>query len=297
MSNKTILLFDIGNTNVKVGIATHEEVVTSYSLPTSGSQTGDSLGLALLDILRHAHLAPCDILACVGSSVVPSLEPLLRHACERYVHQPLYLAAREIPIPMENRYERPMEVGADRLVAAFAAHRLYPEAPALISVDFGTATTFDCVREDAYLGGLICPGLLSSAGALSARTAKLPSITLHVESNTPVLGRSTTTSLNHGFIFGFAAMTEGIVERLRHVMARDAQAEQAKQVGQAGQADKDKSPLAPQDILIVGSGGFAKAIARVSSCFDHVRTDLILEGLRILYTENTALFHQSVTQK
>lgn len=271
MNAQKILLFDIGNTNVKMGIADQDRVITSYSIPTSGPQTSDSLGFALLDILRHADIDVDDIVACIGSSVVPSLEPILRFACERYIHKPLELVAKDIPIPMENLYERPSEVGADRLVAAFAARRLYPEAKAIISVDFGTATTFDCVREDAYLGGLICPGLLSSAGALSSRTAKLPSITLQVESASPVLGRNTATSLNHGFIFGFASMTEGVLERLKMVMAQGAQAE--------GIA------LEPCNIVAIGTGGFAKSIARVSNCFDFVRPDLILDGLRILYTE------------
>ncbi len=255
-----LLLFDIGNTNVKVGIATEGTVLTSYALPTDGTQTGDGFGLALLDIMRHAGLGADDIDACVGSSVVPSLDPLLRHACERFLWRPLQLAHVDLPVPLENRYERPTEVGADRLVAAFAARRLYPDARALVSVDFGTATTFDCVDGDAYLGGLICPGVLSSAGALSSRTAKLPRVSLEVSEDMPVVGRSTTTSLNHGFIFGFAALAEGVTARLRKVL--------------------------PEPLKVVATGGFARAVARVSDCFDHVRPDLLLEGLRLLYLES-----------
>lgn len=255
-----LLLFDIGNTNAKVGIAAPEAVLTSYSLPTGGAQTGDSLGFALLEILRHAGLGVGDITACVGSSVVPSLEPLLRHACERYLLHPLLLAAVDMPIPLENRYERPTEVGADRLVAAYAARRMYPAVRSIVSVDFGTATTFDCVDGDAYLGGLICPGVLSSAGALSSRTAKLPRVSLEVREAMPVVGQSTATSLNHGFIFGFAALAEGVIARLRTVM--------------------------PDPLEVIATGGFARPISRVTKCFDHVRPDLILDGLRLLYQES-----------
>ncbi len=256
------LLFDIGNTNVKIGIAVETAVLTSYVLPTDPGQTADSIGLRLLEVLRHAGLGPADVGACVASSVVPGVNPLIRRACERYLYRKLLFAPGDIAIPLENRYERPAEVGADRLVAAYAARRLYPGPRSLVSVDFGTATTFDCVEGGAYLGGLICPGVLSSAGALSSRTAKLPRISLEVEEDSPVIGRSTTTSLNHGFIFGFAAMTEGVLARLRGVL--------------------------PGPTEVVATGGFARDIARVSSCFDHVRPDLLLEGLRLLYMERDA---------
>lgn len=257
-----LLLFDVGNTNIKIGIATTEALLSSYALPTEGARTGDDFGLRLLDLLRHAGLAPEDITACVGSSVVPSLDPILRHACDRYLWHPLLFAPGDIAVPLENRYARPAEVGADRLVAAYAARRLYPGPKALVSVDFGTATTFDCVDGEAYLGGLICPGVLSSAGALSSRTAKLPRVSLEVAEDLPVVGRSTSTSLNHGFIFGFAAMTEGVCARLRHVL--------------------------PEPLEVVATGGFARSIARVSNCFDHVRPDLLLEGLRLLYVEHSS---------
>lgn len=255
----TILLFDIGNTNVKMGLATTTGLQTSYVLPTDQDQTADSMGLRLLDALRHAGVAPGQVEACVGSSVVPSLDPLMREACARYFGKKLLLAPGDIPVPLENRYTHPEQVGADRLVAAYAARRLYPGPRSLVSVDYGTATTFDCVQDNAYLGGLICPGVKSSAGALASRTAKLPRISLEVAEDMPVVGRCTSTSLNHGFIFGFASMTEGVCARLRTVL---------------------EGPME-----VVATGGFAVSIARVATCFDHVRPDLLLEGLRLLYTE------------
>ncbi len=254
------LLFDIGNTNIKVGIAFEERLYASYVLPTDTRQTSDSMGLRLLDLVAHAGYAPRDITACVGSSVVPSADPLLRRACERYFDCSLLLASGDLEIPLENRYERPQEVGADRLVAAYAVRRLWPEPRSIVSVDYGTATTFDCVQGDAYLGGLICPGVYSAAGALATGTARLPRISLEVHEYAPAIGRSTSTSLNHGFTFGFAAMTEGVCARLADMLEPSMQ--------------------------VVGTGGFATAIGRVSRCFTRVRPDLLLEGLRMLYKES-----------
>ena len=254
-----ILLFDIGNTNLKVAVSRGLAAPATYALPSSEKQTADAIGLLLLDILRHQHLQPEEISACIGASVVPGLADLTAQAVQKYLGKRMLFAPEDVPIPLENKYARPHEVGADRLVGAFAARRLYPQAPSIICVDFGTATTFDCVSGNTYLGGLICPGVLSSMNALAANTAKLPRISLEVETTTPEPGRSTATSLNHGFVFGFAAMAEGLCEKL--------------------------SAGLPGPVCIVGTGGFSSALARVTTCFTSVHPDLLLEGLRLLYTE------------
>lgn len=258
-----VLFFDIGNTNTKIGVETENGKLTSYVMPTKGHNTSDCFGLSLLELLRHMRIAPDDIAGAMASSVVPEMSLMIRQACRRYLRKELVFAPEDVPIPLENRYARPHEVGADRLVGAYAARRLFPEAPSIISVDFGTATTFDCVEGDAYLGGLICPGVLSSVSALAAGTAKLPGISLEVEDTSPVPGRSTSTSLNHGFVFGFAAMTEGLTQKLARNMA---------------------SPT-----LVIGTGGFAKALSQVTDCFHAVYPDLLLEGLRLLHHERSSL--------
>jgi len=256
---KRILLFDIGNTNIKIGFAGPGIVYAAFAIPADRRATGDAVGLALENLLRHMGISRSDVEACVGSSVAPAMTALIRHACARFLDLPLQLAPEDIPIPLENRYAMPAEVGADRLVGAFAARRLFPDAAAIISVDYGTATTFDCVNGNAYLGGLICPGVFSSMDALASRTAKLPHIALSVDENAPVFGRSTTMSINHGFVFGFGAMTEGICRRLAANL--------------------------PQPLKIVATGGFAQSLSLVVSCFDAVRPDLLLEGLRDLHYE------------
>lgn len=251
------LLFDIGNTSTKIGLGRASGPMLSYVLPSHERHTADELGLTLLNILSHAGLLPGDLEAALASSVVPGLGQLLRQACRRFLDLDLLFAPEDLPIPLENRYALPHEVGADRLVGAYAARRLFPTAPSIISVDFGTATTFDCVAGNAYLGGLICPGVMSSVSALALGTAKLPRISLEVEEGRPAPGRSTSVSLNHGFVFGFAAMAEGLTARLAQDM--------------------------PGPVTVVGTGGFASALSRVTDCFQAVLPDLLLEGLRLLY--------------
>jgi type III pantothenate kinase len=258
----TFLLADIGNTNIKIALATPRGMGETYILPSRGPHTPDSLGLALLQILRHRNLEPGDISACAACSVVPEMDPLFRQACARFLGKEPRGFPADFPPRMENRYETPQEVGADRLLAAFAARRLYPGPASLISVDFGTATTFDCVSGNAYLGGLICPGVLSSHSALVGGAAKLPRISLGVRETVPLIGRNTAVSLDHGFAFGFAAMTEGLCRRLKEQL--------------------------PSPTEVVATGGFAPDLARVCPAFDHVRPDLILEGLRLAWLEHQA---------
>ena len=255
----TTLLFDIGNTNIKIGFATKTGIGPQYTLPTDRRQTVDGLGLALDGVCRHAGVTLDDIEACVASSVVPAMAQLIRGACREYLGKDILFVPEDIPIPLENKYARPQEVGADRLVGAYAARRLMPDAASIISVDFGTATNFDCVTGNTYLGGLLCPGVFSSVDALATRTAKLPHIALDIDAQEPRIGRSTAESINHGFVFGFAAMTEGLCARL--------------------------GAMLPGPVSVIATGGFAQSLAPVVSCFTLVRPDLLLEGLRVLYQE------------
>lgn len=255
MAEKKHVLLEIGNTNIKVGICTRDKLLCAYALPTDPGITSDLLGLRLLDVLRHCRVELSELGECAGSSVVPSITPLARRACRRFLEQTICFLGEDIDLPLENHYQTPREVGSDRLVASYAARVLYPEPVSLISVDLGTATTFDCISGNAYLGGLICPGLFSSARNLAASTAKLPQISLELDDSQPLIGLNTATSLNHGFIFGFAAMSEGLIARLKQLL--------------------------PKPLEVVATGGFSTTLSRVASCFDHVRPDLLLEGLRL----------------
>ncbi len=258
-----LLLFDVGNTTIKVGLAPVGQAapLVSYVLPTDPAETPDSLGLKLLHLAACAGCEPGEVAGAAACSVVPPLESVLDRACRRFFGRGVDFAARELAVPLENRYARPQEVGADRLVGVYAARIAFP-AEAHIVVDFGTATTFDCGAGGAYLGGLICPGVLSSVRALATGTARLPQISLEVDSLAPDIGRSTSQSLNQGVVFGFAAMVEGLLARLRPLV-------------------RDKAWGA--EPVVIAVGGFAERLARVTDCFDAVRADLVLEGVRLLW--------------
>ncbi|MDR2694985.1 MAG: type III pantothenate kinase [Deltaproteobacteria bacterium] len=267
----SLLLFDIGNTGIKVGLASEGELLTGYTLRTDAGQTSDDLGLKLLELLRHAQTPPEAVRACLAASVVPGHDQAMREMCRRYFHKDLLFAPEDLPIPLLNRYERPAEVGADRLVGAYAARKLVPETPSLICVDFGTALTFDCVTDNAYLGGLIFPGVRTAALALAGTTAKLPHVSLEVDGLEPVPGRSTVTSIKHGIMFGYAALVEGLCARL------------ARQL--------------PPPAAVLATGGFAQEMHKITGCFSRVVPGLLLEGLRLAYLESRGEADRSRTAK
>ncbi len=253
---KSFLLADIGNTSIKLAFGNEHGLGQAYSLPTRVQHTADSLGLSLLQILAAEGLSTDLLLGCAVCSVVPDVSSLFARACARYLRQPALHFPADLPPNLKNGYSQPHEVGADRLLAACAARTLFPGPASIISVDYGTATTFDCVVGDTYLGGLICPGLFSSRNALAANTAKLPRISLDVSCTEAVIGRDTETSMSHGFLFGFASLTEGLCRRL------------ARQL--------------PPPVFVVGTGGDALSLSKICGAFDAVRPDLLLEGLLML---------------
>ncbi|MFW6236552.1 MAG: type III pantothenate kinase [Desulfovibrionales bacterium] len=257
MGSELTILADIGNTNTKYGIADRDRILGTFSLPTDLRATGDSIGLSILQMLGSLNLDPETVADWVVSSVVPQLDPLYRFAAGKYGNCNAHFIPADIPVSLENRYQNPAEVGADRLVTAYAARKLYT-TPGLIIIDFGTATTFECVQDNAYLGGLIGPGMLSSMQALSTKTAKLPRIGFEPTKPRLNIGRNTAESLRQGFVFGFAAMVEGLCHRLRQQL---------------------KGP-----VTVVATGGFAESIQSICDCLDAVRPDLLLQGLHAAYT-------------
>lgn len=256
-SGGPVLLFDVGNTNVKLCLADENGLGRTYSLPSTNRETSDSLGLCIAGICVREGVAEGEVQAWVLSSVVPPMNSLLKAACADFFSCPALFVPGDIALPLENRYARPQEVGADRLLGGFAARTLFDDET-LIVVDFGTATTFDCVQGNSYLGGLICPGVLSSVTALGTQTAKLPQISLEPGSADLDIGTSTRQSLNHGVLFGFAAMLEGLTARL-------------------------KKRLAAPDARVIATGGFAPHLAAITSCIDNLAPDLLMQGLLAAY--------------
>lgn len=259
---QAVLLLDIGNTNIKVGLLGDETIKASYVLSTMAIKeygSADDFGLRLETLLRREGYAPQEIREIVVCSVVPPVKTLIDLVAKRFFNLEPVFVPEDLPVPLINSYEKPEEVGADRLVLAYAARLLADPAdfPSIIVADYGTATTFDCVKDNVYLGGLICPGVLSSARALSLETAKLPAIFIEQSPLELDFGRSTVDSLRHGLVFGFAALTEGIVARLKAKLT------------------------AP--VKIYGTGGLAAVLAPHCPSLEVLRLDLVLDGLAALY--------------
>ncbi|WP_028573890.1 type III pantothenate kinase [Desulfonatronovibrio hydrogenovorans] len=263
-----ILLLDIGNTNIKLSLARESGLTSVLKLPTDIRETSDSLGLKVYDYFRLENVLPGSIKAWVASSVVPLLDRPISNAAKRFCGCPCYFVPGDLDLPINNKYLRPMEVGADRLVTAFAARRLCQQK-SIIVIDFGTATTFDCIVDHDYLGGLICPGLNSSIKALSTQTAKLPQFSLDFAHHELEIGQSTVQSLSQGTLFGFADLVEGLVKRL-------------------------KQKLPPQ-VQVVGTGGAASGLAGLCPSMTRVQPDLLLEGLKFLSIDNNLITKEQTT--
>lgn len=256
----TVLLFDAGNTNTKICLADDQGLGESYTLPTRPANTGDDWGLKIEAILAREGVNPKDVEACVISSVVPPLDPLITRMAHRFLDCEAVFAGRNLPIDLENEYARPEQVGADILVGCLSARLTY-DHDNLIVIDFGTATTLACVKGSAFKGGLICPGVLSSTSALASGTAKLPKVDLEIESDTLMWGQTTEECLNQGLVFGFASMIDGLVEKLSVQM---------------------------EDPFVVATGGLSRNIAQVSKSIDELRPELVMEGLWMAYFNQSA---------
>jgi type III pantothenate kinase len=252
-----LLAIDVGNTQITVGAFQQEKLIHTWRLHTNAHATADELGILLHGLLRYAPLGFNEILGIVIASVVPALDNALELACTRYLkHRPLFVDSTT-SLGIKNLYKNPQEVGADRLVNAVAVHELIG-GPAIV-VDFGTATTFDCVSaRGEYLGGVISPGLELAHDALTARAARLPKIPFDIPDK--VLGRTTKESLQSGLFFGYIALVEGMLQRL------------IKEMG-----GKPK---------LIATGGLSPVIGPRLKPAARIMPSLTLEGLRIIWQKN-----------
>jgi type III pantothenate kinase len=257
-----LLAVDIGNTNITIGLFRSGRLVTTRRAATDQRASADELEWLIDGLIRLDDASFADVSAISTASVVPHLSAGIETIAARR-ERPLVVASPGT-VPLAIRIDRPQEAGADRLVNALAAARLHG-TPAVV-IDFGTATTLDCVAADgAYVGGAIAPGLELGLEALAARTAKLPRIELRTPDR--AIGRDTVSAMQAGTIFGYQSLATGLLGRVRRELA-------------------DASGVPDGDVKAILTGGLSAAPwARALEGIDAIDPDLTLKGLAILHAE------------
>ncbi|QQR91217.1 MAG: type III pantothenate kinase [Myxococcales bacterium] len=252
-----LLAVDVGNTQTVLGVYRGKELVHHFRVESASSRTSDEYRVLLSQLMREIDLTPSAIDACIMASVVPVLGETFRIAIEKTFSVTTLIVGPGIRTGMPVLYDNPKEVGADRIVNAVAAFERF--GGGAIVVDFGTATTFDCISpKGEYLGGVIAPGVRVSAEALAQKAAKLPRAEIRKPQR--VVGRNTLESMQSGFVYGYVALVDGLVARLKEEL---------------------NFPCA-----VIATGGLARLIHSESTTIEELDDNLTLDGLRILFERN-----------
>ncbi|WML42537.1 type III pantothenate kinase [Neobacillus sp. PS3-40] len=252
-----IFVFDVGNTNIVLGVYQGDELKHHWRIETNRNRTEDEFGMAIKSLFDHSDLSLSDIKGIIISSVVPPIMFALERMCQKYFHLKPLVVGPGVKTGLDIKYENPREVGADRIVNAVAAIHEYGSP--LIIVDFGTATTYCYINEHRqYLGGAIAPGISISTEALYSRAAKLPRI--EIARPEGIIGKNTVSAMQAGIVYGYVGQVEGIVRRM-----------------------KDQSEQIP---TVIATGGLSNLIAQESSIIDIVDPYLTLKGLQLIYKRN-----------
>jgi len=254
-----LLAIDIGNSDTKLGVFEGDKLRTTWHMATSIERRVDEYAALFLNLLPHQGLETADIKEVVLCSVVPPLITTFRELFQRYFNLSPLVVGAGVKTGVRIRMDNPREVGADRIVNAAAAHRLY--GGTVIIVDLGTATTFDTVsKEGDYLGGAIAPGIVTATEALFTRAAVLPRVELTRPKR--VIGTNTITAMQSGIIFGYVGLIEGMVSRIQQELG--------------------------EKTRVIATGGYAELIAKETPVIEEVNPNLTLIGLRLVYLMNRA---------
>jgi type III pantothenate kinase len=252
-----LLAIDIGNTNVVLGVFEGERLRESWRIGTKALITADEYAVIMKDLFAFSGIDFGQIDGIIISTVVPPLLSIMTEMSRKYFKIEPMVVTSELKTGITLSYENPREIGADRIVNAAAAFRLY--GGPLIIIDFGTATTFCAVTANGeYLGGAITPGVKISAEALYQRAAKLPRVELTRPQT--IIGRDTVSAMQAGILYGYAGLVDGIVERMK----------------------KELSP----DARVIATGGLAELVTPEARSAIEVRPNLTLEGLRFIFDAN-----------
>lgn len=246
------LVFDVGNTEMVIGLFEGEVLRTHWRLATESRRTPDEYGLMLRQLVEAEGVRVRDLGTATVGSVVPTLTTTLGSACQRFLALSLESVHARTPLPIRLDVDEPLTVGADRIVNTLAASRLY-RADAIV-VDLGTATTYDCITADGvFVGGVISPGVRTGAERLTERTAKLPRVDLRAPPR--VIGRRTEECMQSGIFYGAVDAIDGTVRRIRQEWGKP-------------------------DARVIATGGLAALIGPYCTTVETVDPFLTLHGIR-----------------
>jgi type III pantothenate kinase len=250
-----ILVFDIGNTEIAMGLFEGAELLDHWRVATYPERTVDEFGLLVRALVRESGYEADKIQAGIIGSVVPQMTAMAAEMTDRHLGARVVIIDASTPLPIRIDVEEPLSVGADRILNTLAAAQLYRRDT--IVVDLGTATTFDCITGNGvFVGGVIAPGVRTGAETLVRRTAKLPRVDL--EPPPAVIGRRTETSLRSGIFYGAIESIDGIVRRILEEWQR------------------------PR-VLVVATGGLAPFLAPHCRTVERVEPFITLQGLELAW--------------
>ncbi len=252
-----VLVIDVGNTNSKFGLFSEDKLIHSWRLSTNTEQTSDELGISLMSFFNYLKLDVADIEGILISSVIPRINYTLVHMCKTYFKKEPCFVGPGIKTGINILYENPKELGSDRIVNAVAAYELY--GGPVITVDFGTATSYGAINEKGeFIGGVICPGLKISANALTNNAAKLPNVDIIMPDK--VINRNTVSCMQAGITYGYVGQVDYILRKMKKELCGNPK--------------------------VIATGGLAGMIAAETPTIDVIDHLLTLQGLYFIYKKN-----------
>ncbi len=253
-----VLVVDIGNTNIVVGVFKGNEIIGNWRMVTRSEKTSDEYGTFILNLLNYNNIDYKKISSVIVSSVVPDVMHSFENAMKKYFKIDPLIVGPGIKTGITIATSNPREVGADRIVDIVAAYEQF--GGPLIVIDFGTATTYDVVSEKGeFKYGITAPGIIISADALWSKTAQLPRI--EIKKPPTILATNTVTSMQAGLIYGYIGQVEYIVKKIKEEMHND-------------------------NIKVIATGGLGRLMADETSSIDVYDPHLLLKGLKIIHDKN-----------
>ncbi|WP_294561318.1 type III pantothenate kinase [uncultured Traorella sp.] len=253
-----LLVIDIGNTNITIGIYKNDMLIGNYRLTTWFKRTSDEYGFMILNFLMDSKVDASQIKDVIISSVVPKIMHSFTNSIRKYINKEPILVGPGIKTGISIKTENPKKVGADRIVDLAGCFYNY-QGNALV-IDFGTATTYDYISKDGvFKYGVTAPGIGISAEALSTYCAKLPEI--EIEKPKTILATETITSMQAGLFYGYLGSVEYIIQKF-------------------------KEELHQPDMLVIATGGLGKIISQNTTMIDIYDRDLTFKGLKVIYDKN-----------